>query len=107
MDKVWTKEEILNLIKTDNEALLIFVNALWDYQTPLEQKDKQTKETNGRGFTHADGSFLSSIKNFYDKTGFLTPKQLKKTREAMPKYATQLTKILNGKFLLQDIISEL
>jgi len=107
MDKVWTKEEILNLIKTDKKAIIKFINALWEYQTAKEQSTKETIETNGRGFTHADGPFLSSIKEFYDKTGFLTPKQLKKARESMPKYATQLTKILNGKFLLQDIISEL
>ena len=107
MDKVWTKEEILNLIKTDKKAIIKFINALWEYQTPTEQQVKETRETNGRGFTHADGAFLSSIKEFYDKTGFLTPKQLKGVKAAMPKYATQLTKILNGKFLLQDIISEL
>jgi len=102
-EKLYLKPDILALINND-KFIPVLIKALWVYQTHDEKLQRITKHTNGRGFTHVDGEFMSSLHNFYLKAGFLTPKQIKAARKVLPKYATQLSNILSGKFFVKDLV---
>jgi len=93
--KVWKKEEIKDLIENRNDAVIRGMLRIYDLQTESEQVFGDTHEHNGVGFSGVDGGIMSSFSEFYDKTGFLTSKQMKIARKKMLKYAGQLTKISN------------
>lgn len=88
------KAYIANKLQTDNAWLRRAVVAIYERQTIDEQSTESTNHHNGRGFTGADASFLSSIaKVIIEKRHSLTEKQLNCTRKKMMKYTGQLVKI--------------
>lgn len=93
--KVWKKEEIKDLIENRNDAVIRGMLRIYDLQTESEKVFGDTHENNGIGFSGVDGDIMSSFVKFYNKTGFLTFKQIKIARKKMLKYAGQLTKISN------------
>lgn len=95
--KIWTKEEIKNLIMTNDKMVERSVLKLYDYQTKEEQYDKNTTEENGVGFNSFDASFLTSIAEQLKRKIHLTRKQIEITRKKLIKYSGQLTKIANNK----------
>ena len=94
--KVWTKEEIHELVQTNDIVLYRALKKLYDCQTADEQASGETKEHNGAGFNSVDAQFLTSVAEFMIRNGFLTEKQKVITRKKMVKYTKQLTKIANS-----------
>jgi len=93
--KVWKKEEIKDLIENRNDAVIRGMLRIYDLQTESEKVFGDTHENNSIGFSGVDGDIMSSFVKFYNKTNFLTFKQMKIARKKMLKYAGQLTKISN------------
>lgn len=95
--KVWTEDEIKNLIQTNDRVLYNALKKLYALQTADEQNSKETRNLNGVGFNSYDAPFLSDVTQFLLKAGFLTEPQKRVVRRKLIKYAKQLTKIANGK----------
>lgn len=93
--KIWTIEEIKNLMATNDRVLYRALYTLYTYQTTAEQEYGQTIASNGVGFNGCDAEILTSFAKFLMRTGFLTEKQKVLARKKMVKYAKQLTKIAN------------
>ena len=93
--KVWTKDEIKGLIETRDDAVVRGMLRIYDLQTESEKVFGDTHEHNGVGFSGVDGEIMSSFAEFYNKTNFLSYKQMKIARKKMLKYAGQLTMISN------------
>lgn len=94
--KVWTEEEIKNLIQTNDKVLYGALKKLYACQTADEQRAETTKERNGKGFNGVDAPFLSSVAEFLLKRGYLTDKQKACTRKRLVKYNKQLTELANA-----------
>ena len=93
--KVWTKDDIKGLIESRDDAVIRGMKRIYDLQTEDEKENGGTYYNNGVGFSGVDGDIMSSFVKFYNKTNFLTFKQMKIARKKMLKYAGQLTKIVN------------
>lgn len=93
----WNKEKIKELLETRDDAVVRGMLRIYDLQTDSEKSIMDTVENNGVGFNGVDGYILSSFVEFYKKTGFITPKQMKLARKKMLKYSGQLLKIIEKK----------
>jgi hypothetical protein len=71
-----TKEEIVQLLMSNDRAVSRALVVLKDRQTYDEQNAECTKHLNGRGFTAADGKVGTSMAKFFESRGFLTAKQI-------------------------------
>lgn len=96
MARVWTEDEIKNLIQTNDKVLYGALRKIYAEQTTDEQAEGQTNHRNGVGFNGVDAPILSSFAEFLKKTGFLTPKQKVIARKKLIKYTKQLTKLANA-----------
>lgn len=94
--RIWTKEEISELIQNDDRVLYGALKRLYGEQTSTEQSTQETHEKNGVGFNGVDAKFLSSVAEFLNQNGFLTTKQKEITRRKLVKYAGQLTRLANA-----------
>lgn len=94
--KVWTAEEIKQLVQTNDTVLYKGLLKLYECQTADEQAEGDTKEHNGIGFNGVDAPILTSFSEFLNRTGFLTPKQRSLARKKLVKYTGQLVKLANG-----------
>jgi len=65
---------------------LVVIN---NHQTNEERDCAQTAESNGVGFSQAH-SFLSKYAEFYEKRGFLSPKQMVTIKKFIKKYHRQV-----------------
>ncbi len=97
MKTTWTKAEIKEKLETDDKWVTRGIAAIFEKQTYSEQQSDSTNENNGVGFTGVDAKILSSFAKFYNRKGYLSPKQLVYGRKKIKKYAGQLAKIANGK----------
>ena len=70
---------------------------IYDYQTAQEQDIGNTVENNGVGFSGIDGDILSSFAEQVKKGRTLSMKQMSVVYGSMPKYATQLQRIVDNK----------
>lgn len=96
MAKVWSEQEVKELIQTNDKVLYGALKKLYVEQTKDEQRVGETTEYNGVGFNGADSKFLSSVSKFLIKRGFLTDKQKACVRKRLVKYNKQLTKLANA-----------
>lgn len=94
--KVWTKENMKEILAKYDDQVCKAVVKIYEYQTADEQRAGETKENNGVGFNGADAQIMSSFAEFYKKRGYLSPKQLMIARKKIMKYAAQLAKIANA-----------
>lgn len=94
--RIWTEEEIKNLVQTNDKVLYGAIRKLYAEQTADEQRAGETKHHNGVGFNGADSRFMSSIAEFLKRTGFLTDKQKAVARRKLVKYNKQLTRLANA-----------
>jgi hypothetical protein len=94
--RTWTRDEIAAKLATDDAWVARGLIALYDRQTADEKATQDTKHDNGVGFNGADARILSSIAQWYKRTGRLSEKQIALVRRKIRKYATQLTRIANG-----------
>lgn len=89
-----TKEQIKELLATNDKALARAILALYARQTADEQAVGTTKVHNGAGFNAHDAPFLTSIAKALPKwNNHMTPRQIAKARPMMMKYAGQLLAI--------------
>lgn len=95
--KQWTREAVLKLLETNDEALAIGIVRIYERQTADEKMAEDVKHNNGMGFMPSHARFLSSLAKFYLQRGYLTPKQIAKARPKMRKYAGQLLKVIKAK----------
>ncbi len=86
----WNKQRIQQLIAENDRAVVRALLAVYANQTPAEQANGSTVEDNGAGFTGADAEILTSFVKFYQRAGFLTPKQVALARARVGKYWRQL-----------------
>lgn len=84
-------EAIRTMIQEDDSWTRKALSIVYSLQTSEEQRDHQTKELNGVGFTGFDAAFLSSLAEWLRTKGWLSPKQTAAARKKMPKYAGQVT----------------
>lgn len=96
MTKVWSEDEIRELIQTNDKVLYGALRKLYACQTADEQSTGETKHRNGVGFNGIDSKIMSSFAEFLNRTGFLTVKQKAVARRKLIKYNKQLTRLANG-----------
>lgn len=93
--KVWTAEEIKELVQTNDKVLYGALRKLYACQTTDEQAGHEVNHKNGMGFNKFDASILSSFCEFLNRAGFLTDKQKGVARNKLKKYTRQLTVLAN------------
>lgn len=94
--RVWSEEEVKELIQTNDKVLYGALKKLYAEQTAEERKAGETRSRNNAGFNSVDAKFLTSVAEFLNKTGFLTEKQKVITRKKLVKYNKQLTRLANA-----------
>lgn len=94
-DKTWTEDEIRSNLRSSDKWVARAIAAIHDLQTESEKRTKSTKRYNNVGFNSVDAGFLSDLAESYKKYGSLTDAQIEAGREAIMKYAGQLTDIAN------------
>lgn len=95
-DRVWTKDEILDLIERNDTMVGRSLVQLWMRQTEDEKSTMSTRECNARGFSGVDAEFLSALAMQFNSKNWLSDKQTAVARRRLHKYAKQLTRIANG-----------
>lgn len=86
----WTKEKLIRLLDSNDVAVWKAVHRIYQNQTAAEKAVGETCVYNGIGFSGADGGILSSFAQFYEKNGYLSPKQTAIARKKIKKYTRQL-----------------
>ena len=104
--KIWTIEEMKNLIANNDTVLYKSLIVLYNGQTADEQRDGSTRYTNGIGFNGVDAPILTSFAEFLKKTKFLTAKQKIIARKKLPKYAKQLVRVANEMEAQKEALKE-
>lgn len=95
--RTWTKEEIKNLILTNDRMVGLSLKQLYNCQTADEQASHETNHQNGMGFNGVDAPILTSFAVFYMERGYLSPRQLVIARKKLVKYSGQLTRLANNR----------
>jgi hypothetical protein len=70
------KQYIIDLLATKDKAIARALVVLKNNQTADEQQCEATTHHNGRGFRPCHAKRGTSMALFYERTGFLTPKQI-------------------------------
>lgn len=96
-EKVWTKEEIHQLITTDARWTTRAICALYDYQTDDEVETRSTKHHNQVGFNGIDAGFLTDLALQAQSGRTLSEKQIRAAQRIIGKYAGQLLRIIAAK----------
>ena len=71
-----TKESIINLLQTNDKAVARALVVLTARQTADEQVSEQTRYLNGRGYRPCHARMGASMSKFFERQGYLTPKQV-------------------------------
>lgn len=71
-----TKPQIVELLKTNDRAVARALVVLNERQTADEQASENTRYHNGRGFRPCHARMGTSMAKFYQRRGYLTPKQV-------------------------------
>ena len=99
MSSEWNKEKIVELLSTNDKAIGRALLRLHKNQTSDEQEAHTVSHRNGMGFRPCNANMGSSMAKFFEKNGYLTPKQIaywrtrdKKGNMRIGIYAGQLLK---------------
>ncbi len=99
-----SKAQIVELLKTDDRAVVRALLVLNERQTLDEQASEHTKYNNGRGFRPCHARMGTSMASFFMRTKFLSPKQIAYWRKPMRDgkmrieiYAGQLAEVAKEK----------
>jgi len=71
-----TGTDIVNLLATNDKAVARALVVLKNRQTADEQATENTRHQNGRGFRPCHARMGTSMAKFYERNGYLTPKQI-------------------------------
>lgn len=98
------RNHIVQLLQTNDRAVARALVALTERQTADEQAVKGTRYRNGQGFRPCHARMGTSMAQFFERNGYLTPNQLAYWREAQRDgrtrieiYANQLLDIAREK----------
>lgn len=94
--KQWTKEEIKELLATNDGFLTRSLVKIYEFQTASEQDSELTVEQNGVGFNGVDAEILTSFAKQVIKGRMLSEKQIAIARKKMIKYAGQIMGVANN-----------
>lgn len=72
----WTKDKIALLLETNDKAVGRALVRLTELQTADEVAAEDTKYRNGRGFRPCHARMGTAMAKFYQKSGYLTQKQI-------------------------------
>lgn len=99
-----TKNDIINLLATNDKAVARALVALTARQTADEKISEETKYNNGRGFRPCHARMGTSMAEFFTRNGYLSPKQVAYWRspqkDGKPRiaiYANQLLEVAEEK----------
>lgn len=99
-----TRQDIIQLLQTNDRAIIRAILAITARQTADEQASEETKYSNGRGWKSCHGRVGTSMAKFYQARGYLTPKQIAYWRKPNAKgqmriecYANQLLQVAKEK----------
>lgn len=99
-----TKQDIINLLASNDKAVARALVALTARQTADEQVAETTKYQNGRGFRPCHARMGTSMAEFFTRNGYLSPKQVaywrKPQKDGKPRiaiYAGQLLEVAEEK----------
>ena len=84
--RIWSEDEIRNLIQTNETVLYRALLKLYGCQTAEEKDSGETKDHNGAGFNSFDAKFLTSASEFLLNKGYLTDRQKAVVRKKLIKY---------------------
>jgi hypothetical protein len=68
--------DIVNLLRTNDKAVARALLVLKARQTSDEQASETTRHLNGRGFRPCHAKMGVSMAKFYERNGYLSPKQI-------------------------------
>ena len=71
-----TGTDIVNLLRSNDKAIARALIVLKDRQTEDEQRSESTRHLNGRGFRPCHARMGVSMAKFYERNGYLSPKQI-------------------------------
>ena len=71
-----TGTEIVTLLRTNDKAIARALVVLKDLQTADEQSSETTRHLNGKGFRPCHAKMGVSMAKFYERNGYLSPKQI-------------------------------
>lgn len=92
-----TKEKVIALLNSRDDAVYRALVVLYDRQTSDEQASQSTRHNNKRGFTAFDAEFLSSLAEQVNARGSLSAKQLACARRRLAHYTGQLMQEADAK----------
>jgi len=99
-----TVESIRSLLATNDKAVARALLALNARQTADEQVTEHTRHLNGRGFRPCHARMGTSMAKFYERNGYLSPKQIAYWRKTdrtgnmrIGIYAAQLLRVAEEK----------
>jgi hypothetical protein len=73
----WTKERVLELLKTNDKAVGRALLRLMQNQTSDEQISETVKYRNSKGFRPCHGRIGTSMAKFFESRGYLTERQVR------------------------------
>lgn len=95
----WNKDKIVELLKSNDKAIGRALSRLYKNQTTDEQIHKDVKHRNNKGFRPCHAVKGSGMAEFFDRNGYITPKQAsywrvtdKNGKMRIEIYASQLLK---------------
>jgi hypothetical protein len=101
-----TRDSVIELLKSNDRAVARALVALTARQTQDEQSTEHTRYRNGMGFRPCHARMGTSMSKFFERRGYLTPKQVAYWRAAMRDgkmrieiYAGQLVEVAQAKAL--------
>jgi hypothetical protein len=71
-----TGTDIVNLLRSNDKAVARALLVLTARQTEDEKRSESTRHLNGRGFRPCHAKMGVSMAKFYERNGYLSPKQL-------------------------------
>ena len=71
-----TGTDIVNILRTNDKAVARALVLLTARQTNDEQQTEATRHRNGRGFRPAHARMGTSMAKFFERNGYLSPKQI-------------------------------
>lgn len=96
MTKIWTDQEIVELLERNDAAVMRGIIAIYQRQTEDEKSTGDTSHRNGRGFNSVDAKYMTYLAKYCQANRKLTGDHLVKARAKIKKYRRQLVEIANG-----------
>lgn len=93
----WTRDQIVDLLKTRNDAVEKGIVRIYQLQTADEQSAETTKHRNNVGFNGTDAKYGSYLARWVLSGRHLSGRHLERARRMCIRYSRQLMELANGK----------